>query len=596
MLILSVFMFFAFGSFHLSKFVTADEHYWVYERIPQYWQAIKEGKYKKTLINDKPGITVALISGTGLLFDIDPKQHITKIDNNLEIYDTNKSEKIYFSHRLPIIIFNGLFLFFLFWIIKKISNQWIALWSVFFIGFSPILLGISQIINPDSFLWIFSTGAIFSYLALLKYNELKYVILTALFTGLAILSKYTANILFPFYILLLTTYYIIENNDDSKENAYKYFKSNITNYFFITLGSVLTISIFLPAVLVKPVYIYRLTIGLPGMAMFWWLIFGSLIFLLLDTFLLKNIILFNIRKFFRKNFFIFRFFPLLVMAIFFILIIGRNFNPGWQLFTAVPFDAKNISDIKIYNYFPNFLEKIFLEFSPFVFSLTPLTLLLVFYAWIKQTSKKSNEFIFYIFSFTFFILIYYLVSIKSDVLATIRYSIVLYPLFGFIASIGLYKLIGRFSKYNIPISILIMIISLGSLFLAKPFYFNYTNSLLSKNQSVTDAWGYGGYEAAKFLNSLPNPENTIIWTDYYGVCEFFKGKCLTDYKFDQSKYPVEYYILTRRGKIRYEPNYYRLIEEPNVIKALSYYSQKNPIWELDIDNRTQNYIKIFKAE
>ena len=55
-----------------------------------------------------------------------------------------------------------------------------------------------------------------------------------------------------------------------------------------------------------------------------------------------------------------------------------------------------------------------------------------------------------------------------------------------------------------------------------PFYFNYTNELLPKNDIITTAWGYGGYEAAKFINNLSDdPKSTIVWTDYGGVCSFF---------------------------------------------------------------------------
>jgi hypothetical protein len=597
-LVAALALYFSFGSYHLAKFVTADEHYWIYERIPQYWNALREGKLKNTLINDKPGVTVALISGAGLLFEKNPENHITKIDNNLDRYDTARSERLYFAFRLPILIFNGLFLLFFFWIIKKISNQWVALWSVIFIGLSPVLLGISQIINPDSFLWLFSAAAIFSYLALLKHDKKIFVLFTAIFTGLAILSKYTANVLFPFYILLMVFYYVVEIKGNSKEITFDHFKRNIISYLYIVLGAIATISIFLPAIFIKPIYLYRLTIGFSEIKIFWWIIFGLIGLLSLDTFIFKNFILFNIKRFFTKYTFVLKILPLLLIAIFSTLIIGRNLFPEWQMFKAIPFDVKNISDIKIYNYFPNFSEKILLEFSPVVFSLTPIVLFLSLFAWMRQLTKSSEKYAFYIFSFCLFIIAYFVASIKADTLATIRYSVILYPLICFMASIGLYELADKFPnkmKSWVIISLSVLIISTISLFFAKPYYFNYTNFLLPEDQSITDAWGYGGYEAAERLNTLPGAENLTVWSDYYGVCEFFKGKCLTDYKFDQKKYPIDYYVLTRRGKIRYEPNYARLNVEPNVVNALSYYSQKNPVWELFIDNRQQNYVKIYKS-
>ena len=299
-LFLTFFMFLGFGFHHLTKFVTADEHYWIYERVPQYWKAIKEHNAKKTFINDKPGVTVALTSGTGLLFEKNPAEHKNKIDKDLTRYDTERSESLYFAYRFPILIFCGLFLFFFFWIISVITNKWIALWSVVFIGLSPILIGISQIINPDAFLWLFSAAAIFSYFALLKKRDFRYVILVALFTGLAILSKYTANILFPFYIFLIVLYYIVEIKEASRKSAQQYFKFNLLAFPLILIGAVLVISFFLPAIFKKPVYLYRLTVGFSDTKVMWLAVISSYAFLLADIFVLKSLILTKLKKFFAK--------------------------------------------------------------------------------------------------------------------------------------------------------------------------------------------------------------------------------------------------------------------------------------------------------
>ena len=58
-LVLGLYLF--FGLSHLGQFVTADEHKWLYERIPNYWEAIRDQKWKKTFINDKPGVSVAIL-------------------------------------------------------------------------------------------------------------------------------------------------------------------------------------------------------------------------------------------------------------------------------------------------------------------------------------------------------------------------------------------------------------------------------------------------------------------------------------------------------------------------------------------------------
>ena len=65
-----------------------------------------------------------------------------------------------------------------------------------------------------------------------------------------------------------------------------------------------------------------------------------------------------------------------------------------------------------------------------------------------------------------------------------------------------------------------------SILMISPFYFSYTNNLLPKTYIINGAWGYGGYEAAQYLNNLPDAKNITVWVDVYGVCEFFVGKCI----------------------------------------------------------------------
>ena len=59
------------GFQNLTKFETADEHLWInnpYEgRIHQYWDAMSQKDWSQTRINDKPGVSLAYISGLGLL-------------------------------------------------------------------------------------------------------------------------------------------------------------------------------------------------------------------------------------------------------------------------------------------------------------------------------------------------------------------------------------------------------------------------------------------------------------------------------------------------------------------------------------------------
>ncbi|KKR22160.1 MAG: Glycosyl transferase, family 39 [Candidatus Moranbacteria bacterium GW2011_GWA2_39_41] len=600
LLILSVGLFFAFGFQHLTKFVTADEHYWTYERIPQYWQALSDFNLKKTLINDKPGITVAMFSGVGLLVEKDPTSHTTKVDADLRTFDVSRTENINLAFRLPILIINSLLLLYFFWIIKRVTeNEWIALWSVVLMALSPILIGISQIINPDALFWSFSAAAIFSYLAVLKHNQKKFVFLTALFVGLTMLSKYTANILLPFFFFNIFFYYLFICEKYTQAEIKKYFVSQIFNLAIIVAGALAVIAIFLPAIIIKPIYLYRLTLGFGAMQSIVWTITIVSIIFLLDQFIFRSTLSLWLKKYSQTFITISKIVLALVFSIFVILLVGRNVVQHWQLFEMVPFDVKELKYIDDYGYSITLWEKFLFEFNPLVFSITPIALLAVLFVWLKTFFTKKSSEAFLVISATSFILIYYTASVIIGITSIVRYSIILYPMIAFLGGIGLWQIsqkikIKNVLNLNIAITLILIIFSSAIVFSIKPFYFNYTGSLLPKKDLISDAWGYGGYEAAQYLNALPNAKNITIWADYYGVCEFFVGRCITDYNLETGQYSLDYLALTRRGQIRYLQNNAKWLEKETGIKVAEDYNDPNPVWKIEIGNRPDNFIKIMK--
>jgi hypothetical protein len=218
---------------------------------------------------------------------------------------------------------------------------------------------------------------------------------------------------------------------------------------------------------------------------------------------------------------------------------------------------------------------------------------------IKKITPTS---FFQIIAISSFLLIFNVATMISDTLTTIRYSIVLYPMIALVSAWGAYNLLSAKKiaglKYAPQYTTsLIFCLSLISLFLIKPFYFNYTSFFLPKDASITDSWGYGGYEASQYINQLPNVENLTVWSDYFGVCEFVKSKCITSYNFSNEQYKIDYFVLTGRGEKRYNPSSIRWTMEPQAtVQAYPYYSKNNPQWELYIDDRKANFIKIFKAK
>ncbi|MEI9967002.1 MAG: hypothetical protein WDN67_05285 [Candidatus Moraniibacteriota bacterium] len=101
-LVLALVTYLGFGLYHLGKFQTADEDLWFANlstgRVHQYFAAWENHDWKHTRVNDKPGVTTALLSGSlGLLVDTNPEAKQTKIDNGpLRVYDAPLNEKTSF--------------------------------------------------------------------------------------------------------------------------------------------------------------------------------------------------------------------------------------------------------------------------------------------------------------------------------------------------------------------------------------------------------------------------------------------------------------------------------------------------------------------
>lgn len=590
-------LYFSFGFHHIGKFITADEHLWIYDRIPQYWNAILNQNWKKTFVHEKPGITLSIISGTGLLKYRSPSNYLR--DNQTNKTDaTQPIENMLATFRLPILIFNGLFSLFFFWILFVITrNKWIALWSFILIMLSPTLLGMSQIVNSDSLIWTFSTAAILSFVAYLETNKKKFIVLTALFLGLSMLTKFTATILLPFLFIISIIFFFEktkEYTNKKEEFAKKIFQSSVV-FFLIIAGSLWLFSILLPASFFKPKeYLYDGTIGYSSMPFILLPICIFQLLLIIEYFWIKNkitiTILGKIQKIWSNCS---KIIYTLLTLIFLISIINYFFGHDFLSLEKIPFDARQGAIFKKTSLF----DKIFLEARPTVFSLTPIVIFFCLFLWIKSLFLNTKE-NFIVFTLSAFIVIYNVAIIQQELLNIIRYNVIIYPAFSILAAIGMYYLIPKNKKSELIYScftVIILFFSFISLWKIKPFYFNYSNFFLPKKYTVVDSWGYGGYEAAKYLNSLPNAEQKTIWSDYYGVCEFFKGTCLIDYSINQAVSPIDYFVFTRRGEIRYhqklkDKSYVK--KSKNLLQLKPYYEKTTPLWEEFIDNRPGNYIKV----
>lgn len=587
----------SFGSYHLSKFAAVDEPLWTFERIPKFWNNVLDGEWQKTMISDKPGITIALISGIGTLWTNPKEYKLIEQEEEIKV-QAGEIEKMNFPMRFPVLLFSALALIVFYYLLSKLFNSNTALLSVLFIGLSPILLGISRIINPDSLFWIFSSLSLLSFFLSIKNPRNSYLVLCGIFLGLSLLTKYVANILFVFYFGLIFIDFFLNDKHENREWK-NYFQEMIKKYLVIIYFSVLTFFILLPAAWVNLGRIAQGTVLSEAFTTSWKLFLIFILFTIFEAWILKGKIFGFIFSFLSKNKkIIFKIFCFIFLISIIIAALNTLFNMRWFNFESILASPKS----NILN--PKSVTGAFLaNFYPLVFGIHPLALLfsviaiagIFFSSKNKYWSDSKKNWIVYISLFIFF---YYTASFLSKVGATVRYQIVIYPLIFIIAAVGMDFVLNRFEKTTRIISIaiiaLLLIVSMENI---RPFYFSYASEILPKKYILNlKDMGDGSYEAAQYLNSLPDAENLIVWTDKRGVCYFFKGGCFGAFELNRGRM-IDYFVISAGREIRTARHIpYKGRHNDFEVQVDKIYELDNYDYRLDIGGRPNNYIKIFSYE
>lgn len=612
-LTLTLITFFCFGLFHLGKFETTDEHLWKYDRIGAYWEALSNGEWEKTYINDKPGITVALISGIGLLKEPHPEQNVNAVRSDLdtslfEAYNVPQSEPTNITFRLPVLLFSTLALLGFYLLLQSaFASRLIALLGTIFIATNPILLGISQIINPDSFFWIFGGLSMLAYIALIRTEQRKFLFLCGILTGFALLSKYTAFTLFLFYGLYLMGKYIFQETEVARTSTLSALLRHILDIVIIALLALGVFALFLPAVFVQPELLFK------GISQFFSaknsvLLLGATATVSLLLFFLRNKAG-EVAHFLAAK----RFLILSLVTGAFLFLVALSLANVWTGERLVPVDALRdqayANEPKEFNFKPLLDRKdsswqvtaqlFLMEAHPLVFSLSPLVFILIALLLLQsQQHKISNQTAAFAFSALLFTLLYLCSTLFAQVVTNARYLIVLYPLLAILSAVLLSEFLKNRPKLVLVLPIVFLILGILTLFVLRPFYFSYTNSLLPLQFTVHDSWGHGSYEAATYLNSLPDAQNLVIWSNSDTVCRFFVGKCLKSRRINLARVTPDYFVVSKRGAIK-TSNRFLLENNPTPEKDSDYYFRKleeSPLWQLSLNDRPGNFIKIISFE
>jgi 4-amino-4-deoxy-L-arabinose transferase-like glycosyltransferase len=587
---------FFFGFHRLENFSGVDEPYWSYERVPDFWRAIQKMKWKNTNISDKPGIPLAIVSGAGLPFIGENPKNFKPLRYNPKTPEQIKEIRdIYFKLRLPVYLFTLAMMPVFYWLIKKLLGKNVARFSLIFIGLSPVLLGISLIINSDALLWILTALSTLSLFVFFKNSEKKFLILSGFLLGLSVITKYVANILLVYFFLAFFLEYIFVAHKNIAIG--KYLKQSLANFFLLFLTTMVTAFAFFPATWVKFSTLINATVGNEVFSSTWPLFAGVIVLAAVDTFLLKskfsNIafgFLAKWRDAIAKAFAVL----FLVFAVFVFSHVYAHL-PVFDL-QAIIASPKGIGQGNVLWRYGGALTA---DIFSLLFSVSPLILIFVLFAvgniFRKKEMRRDMVTIVYILIFLF---IYYLGSAVNAVVTTVRYQIMIYPLIFVVAAIGISQILEiEKIKKNVPLFAayaVSIIILLGSLFIVSPNFLAYASEILPKNFIVNlKGMGEGSFEAATYLNKLPGAHDMTIWSDKGAVCEAYAGKCFIDFKkktFEENK--IAYFVVSTDRRSR---SLKMSGSIKNIVDFEKMYKGNNPDFQVLIDNNSNDFVKVFKS-
>lgn len=212
-----------------------DAHLWL-DRSVSFTRALVKGDLQGTFQDPKPGVPVMFLTGTsveGLL-----RLYEYKFGFRPLFYTYDTFSYINFAAKLPLVALNIAFLIVFYFIVKKLFNDNVGLLATGILGFQPFYLANSRFLHVDSTLTIFMNLSFLLYVYGFHTKQKKWVILSAVAAGLALLTKTQALFLFPLMALIAFMHFMF---------VHKKLKDNLHFFGVWIAGTILTYFVTFPA-------------------------------------------------------------------------------------------------------------------------------------------------------------------------------------------------------------------------------------------------------------------------------------------------------------------------------------------------------------
>lgn len=581
-----------FAFYNLGNAFYVDERLWVYDRIENYWDNIIERDWINTRPSDKPGITTALVTGPGLMTHDPSDFKKGKLHKDL-------LPDMFFALRAPQVCVILCMIIGAFFLARRIIGTRTALLFTIFLALSPLLLGISRIINPDALLWIFF---ILGFLCVMRYvstQQPRAIYAAGVLLGFALLTKYIANIFILFFILIIFADLALRDRraDDTVPLA-QHIRTRAIHGAAMVWIALCVFYIFYPGAWVKHDRMLLATIYSEAFASTWKFFAAIALLVYADIFFLRARVVGAILSFVHRIRTLIACIIYGIVGIAVLLVFG-NVLTGMSFYDMIAIIESPKSAYTNHSPFTFFLT----SFYPLIFGVTPVVLVGALVAYARRAYRvrwqTADRIVLYSAAF---ILIYYAASLLNHVAPIIRYQITLYPLIILAAAIGWNDIIRMTRLRNTAIiAVCGAMVCISGIQLASiaPFYFSYNSALLPQRFTInTKDMGDGNYDIAQWLNALPDAATKVVWTDKSGVCQFFVGTCINMSRGDAlvAYAPhIDYYVVSqnRRGFFQRTSDAYRAANADYPLHIDRLYADDLPtVYTLHPNGRPDNFMRV----
>ena len=177
----------------LGTFLTADEKNWI-GRSYEFVRAFKDWRFNDMLQTTHPGVTTMWLSGLSVTAKM-LVSHVPFSFRNLAHFVT--------AAQFPIALLNTMLVPVFYLLLRLLLKQrWVPFIASFLIALNPFIVGYSRVVHVDAMLSGFLFVAALSTILYVQRNySRKWLLISALVSSLALLTKAPAIFIVPFFVL-----------------------------------------------------------------------------------------------------------------------------------------------------------------------------------------------------------------------------------------------------------------------------------------------------------------------------------------------------------------------------------------------------------